>query len=290
MTAVSAICLLGLAIWFSKTEPLVAAATSCYLLLLGSAPVNFGGCILYFEAAFLSSGRCRFVSPLRLVRSQHRARALCFFLLRKGAEPTSLPRPLSTRFVDSSFRLGRCRLCDFAVSEGGGGFYHHRVSSQLASSTSYFFCHFFRPEDLRRQCGFASFRPRGAPLILRPQASQPPSSTLSSPRPGFVARATSAVSREAASTTALSGVNHLHQTPAAPLSTWRASARWSGHPSIRTASSPRPSRTSAGHPLPHSILPDYEDGARAVRSHAARWVLRRKRQKPTTIARFMVTK
>jgi hypothetical protein len=30
LTAVSAICLLGLAIWFSKTEPLVAVATVCY--------------------------------------------------------------------------------------------------------------------------------------------------------------------------------------------------------------------------------------------------------------------
>ncbi len=30
--------------------------------------------------------------------------------------------------------------------------------------------------------------------------------------------------------------------------------------------------------------------ARTVRSQAARWVLRRKRQKPTAIAAFMVTK
>jgi len=43
LTAVSAICLLGLAIWFSKTEPLVATATSCYPShRLGGTPFNLG--------------------------------------------------------------------------------------------------------------------------------------------------------------------------------------------------------------------------------------------------------
>ncbi len=106
MTAVSAICLLGLAIWFSKTESLVAAATFCYALLRCCIPFNFGGGILYFEALFLSSGRCRFVSALRLVSNQHRAAALCFFF-RGGAEPTSFPPSLSTDFVDPFFPLAR---------------------------------------------------------------------------------------------------------------------------------------------------------------------------------------
>ena len=128
--------LLGLAIWFSKTEPLVAAATSCYRASTSRLhPFQLRGCTLYFEAISLSSGRCCLPSSLHLAGNPHRAVALCCFLSR-GAESTSHPRLLSTRFVDSFFHLAAA----FAVSRGGG-FYHHRVESQLRSSTSYFVFH-----------------------------------------------------------------------------------------------------------------------------------------------------
>jgi hypothetical protein len=107
LTAVSAIVFfLGLLFGFQRPSRLLPPRLSAtVLLLLGCTPFNLGGRLLYFESAFLSSGRCRSVSPLRLVGSQHRAGALCFFLLRRGAELTSFPRLVSTRFVDSFFRL-----------------------------------------------------------------------------------------------------------------------------------------------------------------------------------------
>ena len=161
MTAVSAICLLGLAIWFSKTEPLVALATVCYALLRCCIPFNFGGGILYFEALPLSSDRCRFASPLRLVWKQHLAGALCFFSF-EGARNLlrfRLPcQPTSSTPSFPSIRL--CRLRDVAVSRGGG-FYHRRVRCQLRSLTSYFVCHFASSE---RPVAVATSlsRPRGA--------------------------------------------------------------------------------------------------------------------------------
>jgi len=112
LTAVSAICLLGLAIWFSKTEPLVALATVCYGVsrLLCCTPFYFGGRILYFEALLLSSGQCRFVfcasprpSSVEGVRNLLRLRLPC--------QPTSL----TPAFPPIPLR----RRCDFAVSRGG---------------------------------------------------------------------------------------------------------------------------------------------------------------------------
>jgi hypothetical protein len=138
LTAVSAICLLGLAIWFSKTEPLVALATVCYALLRCCIPFNFGGGILYFEALPLSSDRCRFASPLRLVWKQHRAAALCFFSFEGARNLLRFRLPCQPTSSTPSFPPIRlCRLRDFAVSRGGG-FYHRRVRCQLRSLTSYF--------------------------------------------------------------------------------------------------------------------------------------------------------
>ncbi len=168
MTAVSAIVFfLGLLFGFQRPSRLLLPRLVCYAVSTSSLhPVQPGGCILYFEAAFLSSGRCRSVSPFRLVWSQHRAGALCFFLSR-GAEPTSFPRLVSTRFVDPLFPLDPlCRLRDFAASRGSG-FYHHRVGSQLRSPTSYFDFHCF-VRGRRRQCDFA-FPSEGARLLSPPR-------------------------------------------------------------------------------------------------------------------------
>jgi hypothetical protein len=139
----------------------------CATVLLACTPFNFGGHILYFESAFLSSDRCRFVPAVSARPASSR-----------GAEPTSLPPSLSTRFVDPSlppfssvafatfafrgrrllppprwvstplvdfvFRLslllgrGLRRQCDFAFPSEGRGFYHRRVRSQLPSSTLFF--------------------------------------------------------------------------------------------------------------------------------------------------------
>jgi len=139
LTAVSAICLLGLAIWFSKTEPLVVTATFCYRVLLCCTPFNLGGRILYFEALFLSSGRCRFVFSASPRFESTSRRGALFLLFRGGAESTSLSASLSTGFVDSLLPPNRL-LRPFR----GGGFYHHRVGSQLRSLTSYFIFQ-FRP-------------------------------------------------------------------------------------------------------------------------------------------------
>ncbi len=104
MTAVSAIVFfLGLLFGFQRPSrlllPRLRATVSSRL-----HPIQPRGRFLYFEVAFLSSDRCRSVSPLRLVGSQHRAAALCFFLFsRRGAEPTAFPPSLSTHFVDSFF-------------------------------------------------------------------------------------------------------------------------------------------------------------------------------------------
>ena len=71
-------------------------------VLLRCTPFNLGGRILYFESAFLSSDRCRFALAVsaRPVSS-------------RGAEPTSLPPSLSTRFVDPS--LPPVRLSSFGA-------------------------------------------------------------------------------------------------------------------------------------------------------------------------------
>ncbi len=64
MTAVSAIVFfLGLLFGFQRpSRLLLLRLRATVLLLLGCSPFNLGGCTLYFEAASLSSGRCRFAS------------------------------------------------------------------------------------------------------------------------------------------------------------------------------------------------------------------------------------
>ena len=168
MTAVSAIVFfLGLLFGFQRPSRLLPPRLrATVLLLLGCTPFNLGGCTLYFEAISLSSSRCCLPSSLRPAGSPHRAVALCLFLSR-GAEPTSLPLPVSTRFVDSLFFLASA----FAASRGGG-FYHHRVESQLRSSTSYFVFHCISrrsPSPVRLRLSVRG----GAASIASPQGNQP---------------------------------------------------------------------------------------------------------------------
>ena len=208
LTAVSAIYLLGLAIWFSKTEPLVAAATLCYRLLLGCFPFQLRGCSFYFEALSLSSDRCRFASPLRLVWNQHRARALCssfrgrrgtYFRFRfrcqldfvdsvlpaelgsvavatsplEGLRLLPPPRQVSTPLVDLySSSLLRSRAPspgDFAFPSEGRGFYHRRPQWSQPPSSTLFFPLLARP---RRHCD--SCRLAGARLLPPPRRESTP--------------------------------------------------------------------------------------------------------------------
>ena len=139
MTAVSAIVFfLGLLFGFqrpSRLLPLRLCAT--VLLLLSCTPFNPGAAFFISKRLFCQAAVAapfhRFASPgfntapSRFVSSG-----------RGGAEPTSFPRLVSTRLVDSFFHLASA----FAVSRGGG-FYHHRVGSQLRSPTSYFAFHCF---------------------------------------------------------------------------------------------------------------------------------------------------
>ena len=164
MTAVSAIVFfLGLLFGFQRPSRLLPPRLCATVLLAASLhPIQPGVCILYFEAAFLSSGRCRCL-PTASPRLDSTSRRCALFLpVEGGAEPTSLPLPLSTRFVDSFFHL----TAAFAVSRGGG-FYYHRVGSQLRSPTSYFVFHFFRPgpsSPVRRRLSV-----RGARLLPPPR-------------------------------------------------------------------------------------------------------------------------
>jgi hypothetical protein len=201
LTAVSAIVFfLGLLFGFQRpSRLLLPRLRATVLLLLGCTPFNFGAAFfiskrLFCQAAVAASLH-RFTSP-GLTSS-----------CRGGAEPTSLPPPVSTRFVDSFFRLAAA----FAASRGGG-FYHRRVWSQLRSSTSYFVFHCF-VRGLRRQCDFA-FPSEGARLLSpRPGGVNRLRRLSSSLRHASVAVATSALSRGAASTTAASGVNSVLPTP-----------------------------------------------------------------------------
>jgi len=188
LTAVSAIVFfLGLLFGFqrpSRLLPLRLRAT--VLLLLRCTPFNLGGCTLYFGAAFLSSGCCRFASPLRLAGSPRRAVAPCFFLSRgrgtyfaSASRVNSLRRPFFRLAVASSparlRRFERLRLlppprwestslADFFISSftasagasvasatslfrpRGRGFYHHRVGSQPRTADSVFL-HSASPEN-----------------------------------------------------------------------------------------------------------------------------------------------
>jgi hypothetical protein len=122
---------LGLLFGFQRPSRLLATAALCYRFpTTRQLPFQLRGCLLYFEAASLSSGRCRFVfsaSPRFSLR----------FALRRSASSVEGPRNLL---------------------------------------------------PLRLPC-------------------QPTSSTPSFPRSPFVACATPLLQREAASTTASSGVN-----------------------------------------------------------------------------------
>jgi hypothetical protein len=268
LTAVSAICLLGLAIWFSKTEPLVAAATFCYSRLLSCIPFNFGGGILYFEALFLSSGRCRFVSALRLVRREHRAGALYFLLLRGGAEPTAFPPSLSTDFVDPFFPPIRLRRqCDFRRFEGRR-FYHRRVGCQLRSLTSYFVFQFVRelPPPLRLR-----FPVRGARLLPPPRSESTDFFDPFFPLVRLRRLRDFAVSRGAASTTAAFGVNIVLSTPysvfqlrpggpaasaaspSCPRAAMDPTAR-SFQPSVRGPAAPLRQPVERREPIPNALL------------------------------------
>jgi hypothetical protein len=80
LTAVSAIVFfLGLLFGFQRPSRLLLPRLLCYRAS-SLHPVQPGGCILYFEAAFLSSGRCRFVFTASPHRSSWRgARNLLHF-------------------------------------------------------------------------------------------------------------------------------------------------------------------------------------------------------------------
>jgi hypothetical protein len=178
LTAVSAICLLGLAIWFSKTEPLVASATSCYCFLTSQLhPIQPRGRTLYFEALFLSSGRCRFIfsaSP----RSESTSRRGASFLLSRGRGTYFASASLSTDLADSLLpaepTLSPLRLRRFE----GGGFYHRRVGSQHRSLTAYFV--FQSRPGAPVAVATSLSRSEGRGFYHHRVRSQPPSLTLSS--------------------------------------------------------------------------------------------------------------
>ena len=178
MTAVSAICLLGLAIWFSKTEPLAVPATFCYRLLLCCTPFNLGGCILYFEALFLSSGRCRFVFSASPRFESTSRRGALFLLFRGGAEPTSFPLPCQP--ASSTLFFPPSRFVASATSLLRGRRLLPPPRWESTSLVDFVFHLSVSPESSRRQCDFA-FPFEGARLLpLRRVRSQPPLSTLSS--------------------------------------------------------------------------------------------------------------
>ena len=120
-------------------------------VLLRCTPFNLGGRILYFESAFLSSDRCRFsfTASARPVSS-------------RGAEPTSLPPSLSTRFVDPSLPLVR-------LSSFGAG---RRLLPPPRWVSTPLVDFVFRLSLLRSVVSVASatspFRPRGAAFIASP--------------------------------------------------------------------------------------------------------------------------
>ena len=181
--------LLGLAIWFSKTEPLVASAASCYRFLTAPQhPVQLRGCAFYFEAAFLSSGHCRSVSPLHPVLDS--ASRCCALLLPfgRGAEPTSLRRPVSTCFVDSfSDPPRRCRLRDFRRFVG------ERLLPPPRWESTRFVDFVFRLSLLRPGDSVASatspFRPRGRGFYrFAPRESTARSAWLIPPAVSFSSR------------------------------------------------------------------------------------------------------
>jgi hypothetical protein len=138
--------LLGLAIWFSKTEPpLVAAATSCYLASR-LHPLQPRGPHSLFRTGF----SVKRPLPLYFTGSPRRcsvegARNLLRF--RPPCQP-----PSSTLLF---------RPSDFRLPVRGGGFYHRRVRCQLRSLTSYFVFHFFSA-GASVASATSPFRPRGA--------------------------------------------------------------------------------------------------------------------------------
>ncbi len=151
MTAVSAIVFfLGLLFGFQRPSRLLLPRLLCYRAS-SLHPVQPGGCILYFEAAFLSSGRCRSVSPLRLTTLPGEGRGTYF---------TSASR------VNSLRRLFLPPRFDFRRFEGRRLLPPPRwESTSLADFV-------FRLSLLRsgapgRQCDLAS-RPRGAASIALP--------------------------------------------------------------------------------------------------------------------------
>jgi hypothetical protein len=135
LTAKSAVrLLLGLAIWFSKTEP---SCTSCGLCATLAASSR-----VFFNRGAESFIRGRFFcqAPLRSPASSPRfpAPRQCFgAFLRGGAASTSAPRSLSTVPFPALFF---CPPPDCFFRPVGRGFYHRRVGSQPPSSTPYFRC------------------------------------------------------------------------------------------------------------------------------------------------------
>ena len=150
-------------------------------------PFQPRGCLLYFEAVFLSSGRCRSVSPLLPFRTQHRATALCFLLPGRGAEPTSFPPPLSTPFVDSFFPPGSPSSPPrLPPSRGAAASTTSATRVNPASLTSY---SVFQPVRKVPAAHAASpSRPGGAPSTPPPHHRQPSSSSPSSFRLGIGTR------------------------------------------------------------------------------------------------------
>ena len=148
LTAKSAICLLlGLAIWFSKTEPLAFACGFLLPLLLSTSRLYLNRGAVFFirgrffcQAPFLRSFAAspRFGNPRQ-----------CFGLPSFEGRRLLLPCRVSCqpcRFrlyffcVPPNLRpaLGATSAAAFPVE--GRGFYHHRVLSQPPSSTLYSLC------------------------------------------------------------------------------------------------------------------------------------------------------
>ena len=104
LTAVSAIVFfLGLLFGFQRPSRCLLPPRLRATVLLRCTPFNLGGCILYFESAFLSSDRCRFASPICLDAVLSRGRGTYF----ASAFPVNpLRRPFSSARPTFVFRSG----------------------------------------------------------------------------------------------------------------------------------------------------------------------------------------
>ena len=149
--------LLGLAIWFSKTESPACCRRDFVLPSCLAAPHSTSGAAFFISnRLFCQATVAASASPLRLDPFRRGARNLLRFRL--PCQPAS-----STLLFRSS---------DFRLSVRGGGFYHRRVGCQLRSLTSYFVFHFFSA-GASVASATSPFLPRGRGFYHHRVGSQP---------------------------------------------------------------------------------------------------------------------